>query len=106
MVKVPSKATLTKYGLTEEEWLAILERQGGVCPICKKIPTTGRFVVDHEHVQNYKKLPREEKKKFIRGITDWFCNHAYLGRGITVDRSRNATKYLEEYEQRRPPRKI
>ncbi len=104
MVKVPSKTTLNKYGLTAEEWLAILERQDGVCPVCKQVPTTGRMVTDHEHVKKWRQMPPEQRKLYVRGVTDWFCNHAYLGRGITVERSRNATAYLEAYELRRPPR--
>jgi len=105
MVRVPSKATLSKYGLTEEEWLAILERQGGVCPICKKIPTTGRFVTDHEHCKGWRKFPPGERKKYVRGILCWYDNHKTLSRGITLERVRNTVVYLQEYEQRRPPRK-
>lgn len=33
--RVPSKTTLKKYGLTEEEWLEIVTSLGGVCSFCE-----------------------------------------------------------------------
>jgi hypothetical protein len=97
----PSKATLKKYGLTEDEWWGILHRQGDVCPICEKVPTTGRFVIDHEHVRGWKNMPDSARKRYVRGITCWFDNHSFLGRGITVQKSENVTRYLIEHEARK-----
>jgi hypothetical protein len=97
-IKAPTPATLTKYGLTEERWWEILESQGGVCPIMNMVPSTGRFVIDHEHVRNYKKLPPEERAQHVRGIVSWFANHAYMGRGISVDRAIRVALYLARYE--------
>lgn len=97
-MKPPSQNTLDKYGLTELEWLAILDSQGGVCPICKGVPSTGRFVVDHEHVKGYKKMTPKERALRVRGLLCWFCNHYYVGRCITVEKSRNVTEYLLRYE--------
>lgn len=38
------------YGLTEPEYVSMLERQGGLCVICGLPPHDGRFlVVDHDH---------------------------------------------------------
>lgn len=101
MIRYPSQPTLRKYGLTLDDWIAILDRQGQVCAICKKQPTTGRFCVDHEHVAGFKKMSPEQKKIFVRGLTCWYCNHAYLGRSITIEKSKNVTTYLEEYEKRK-----
>src|SRR4030067_3589897 len=87
---VPSKATLDKYGLDEQQWLQILKDQGWVCPICLKRPNpnkkTGkvRFVTDPYHAKGFKKMSAEQKAANVRGITDWFCTHSYLGRGITL----------------------
>lgn len=106
MIKTPSKATLKKYGLSEEEWKAILDSQGSVCFICKKYPKTGRLCVDHEHVKGWKKMPPEERKKYVRGLLDWFCNHYYLGRGITIEKAKNVVKYLEQYENRQNNEKV
>ncbi len=102
MIKAPSEATLQKYGLTEAEWLSILASQGNVCAICKKVPTTGRFVTDHEHVKGWKKQPPEQRKLAVRGVLCHFCNHYYLSRGITVAKARNVVLYLEAYAARKP----
>lgn len=107
--QAPSADTLKKYGLTEPEWLAILERQGGVCAVCKKEPSPpkahpergGRLCTDHDHVKGFKKMPPELRKLYVRGLLCFFCNHYYAGRGITVFKSKNVTAYLERYEQQK-----
>ena|SRR3990172_8096558 len=99
---VPTEPTLKKYGLDDQLWLAILRDQGWVCPICKKESTTGRFVVDHDHVKGFRKMAAEQKRLYIRGICCWFCNHAYLGRGITVEKAQNVVEYLVAYLARKP----
>jgi hypothetical protein len=105
MILTPKPATLKRYGLSEAEWRAILEKQGGVCAICKRVPSTGRTVIDHFHAKGWKKMPPEQRKLYVRGLCCWFCNHAFLGRGITVEKSRNVTLYLEEFEARKPKEK-
>lgn len=100
----PTPATLKRYGLSAEEWQGILKAQGGVCGICGLVPrnkTTGaiRFVVDHEHVRGWKKLPPEERKMWVRGLVCFWCNFTYLGRGITLAKARNVVKYLERYAE-------
>ncbi len=101
-ISPPTKATLRKYGLSEEDWRRILDEQGGVCPICEKVPSTGRFVIDHFHARGFKKMSPEEKRACVRGLTCWFDNHSFLGRGITVAKARNVVAYLERFEARRP----
>lgn len=100
---MPSKYTLSRYGLSLEEWQAILDRQGGVCPICGKIPSTGRWVVDHEHVKNWKNLPPEVRKSYVRGVLCWYDNRNILTRGVTIEKLKNAVAYLEEYEKNKIP---
>lgn len=95
MVRAPKPATLARYGLTEAEWRGILEAQGGVCFVCQKLPPSGRLCTDHEHVKGWKKKPPEERKRYVRGILCWVCNHYYLGRGITVAKARRVVEYLE-----------
>lgn len=99
MSAAPSAGTLAKYGLSAVEWLAILARQGGVCAVCKKVPN-GRFVTDHAHIRGWKKLPPEKRKIHVRGILCWFCNHSYVGRSITVERSEAVSAYLRAHEAR------
>ena len=100
-LKVPSKATLKKYGLNMEDWNELATKQGHVCYVCKKLTSTGRLCIDHEHVKGWKKLPPEQRKIYVRGLLCWFCNSKYLSRGITVDKLRNGLRYLEEYHARR-----
>lgn len=100
-VHPPSPATLKKYGLTEDAWWSIWERQGEVCAVCGKTPTTGNTHIDHEHVRNYKKLLPEIRASYVRGITCWFCNRWVLARGLTLEKAKNVVRYLEEYEKRK-----
>lgn len=100
MISVPSKATLSKYGLSVEEWQSIADKQQGTCAVCKKEPTTGRLCIDHEHVKGWKKMPPDQRKLYVRGLLCWVCNHYYLGRGISIEKSRNVTTYLESYAAR------
>ena len=44
--------TLYKYSLTKEDYLIMLEKQNGVCAICKKEDPTQRLSVDHCHTTN------------------------------------------------------
>lgn len=102
MILTPKPATLKKYGLSEDEWKAILDRQASVCYVCKIEPTKGRLCIDHEHAKGWKKMPPEQRKLYVRGLLCWTCNHYYLGRGITILKSKNVTEYLEAYQARRP----
>jgi recombination endonuclease VII len=101
-VVVTLDASLKKYGLDEQGWLRILRDQGWVCAICEKPSSTGRYVVDHFHAPKFKDLSPEDKRSLIRCITCWFCNHAYLGRGITIAKAKNVLKVLEDFEARKP----
>lgn len=39
-----------KYGMTEDDYLALYETQGGVCAICKQPPVGNKGLgVDHDH---------------------------------------------------------
>lgn len=93
----PTQKTLDKYGISRQEFYEILKAQDNVCPICEKSPSTGRWVIDHEHVRNWKSLPAEKRRLYIRGILCWFCNSVYLGRAITIKKSQNVTRYLKSY---------
>lgn len=106
MTDHPAKSTLKRYGLTEAEFDAILDRQGGVCPICGRVPgrskKTGRirWATDHDHVRGWKDMPPEKRKHYVRGITCWVCNRWYLSRGITAEKAANIAKYLIDYANR------
>lgn len=101
-VVVPTKQTLDKYGLDEQAWLAILKDQDWACFVCEKLPPSGRLVVDHYHAKGWKKMLKEKRKLYIRGLLCWTCNHYLVGRGVTVQKSRRVTLYLEQFESRMP----
>lgn len=97
-LKEPSKQTLNKYGLILEDWQAIAKRQNYVCAVCERLTSTGRLCIDHFHAKGWAKLPPGERKKWVRGLLCWVCNHYYLGRGITIPKARNVVAYLERFE--------
>lgn len=96
-IRVPSAATLRKYGLSMKEWYAILKRQGGVCAICKKRPPSGRLCIDHHHAEGWKQMEPEDRKQYVRGLLCWTDNHYAVGRGVTLEKARNVVSYLEWY---------
>jgi hypothetical protein len=101
--RLPRPETLAKYGLTGKEWRKILRAQGGVCPICRKFPPSGRLVTDHEHVAGWRSFPPERRKLFVRGITCWTCNRYFLSRGMTEERALHLNQYLRSYRTRSEP---
>lgn len=101
MIQLPTKSTLRKYGLTEADWLAMYHQQDGRCAVCGQVPNTGRLVIDHEHVTRWRARKPEQRKKHVRGLLCWYCNHAYVGRGITVQKARGVLAYLLAYEERK-----
>lgn len=101
-LQVPKLATIKKYGLSLEEWQALADAQGGVCYVCEKLTSTGRLCIDHEHVKNWKRLPPEQRKLFVRGLLCFRCNTTFVGRGVTIQRAERVAAYLRAYAARRP----
>lgn len=100
-VKVPSPSTLKKYGMTAADFIAVWERQKKVCAICKRVPSSGRICIDHEHAPNWKTLKPQYRKLFVRGLLCFFCNYSYCGRGVTIPIAQNLLAYLVDHEVRR-----
>lgn len=98
MIHEPAPATLAKYGLTLEDWYAFIPDD--CCPICEQ--EFERYVVDHQHVLGWKKMAPEERRRYARGVVCRTCNHFILTRYGTPLKHRNAAKYLERYEKRKP----
>lgn len=100
-MNLPSKQTLKKYGLTEDEWLSLYNKYGGRCHVCLRIPqnATRNMHVDHEHIPNWIKLPPEERKRHVRGLICYSCNRFRLTKGTTRKTAKNLHRYLERYEQ-------
>lgn len=101
-IRVPTKATLTKYGLTAEEWRKILRGQGDVCAICKKFPDSGKLMTDHEHVAGFRKMPPELRRMYVRGVICNFCNLFIVRKQMTLSRAIAAVAYLRAYHRYRP----
>ena len=40
----------------------------------------------------------ERRATYVRGVLCWFCNHAYLARGMSVEKARRIAAYLAAYE--------
>jgi len=95
----PSKVTLRKYGLTEAEWIEMWMDQGEICPICGR--SDAPTVIDHEHVRNWKKMPPEKRKLYVRGIPCNWCNRWIIGRGATAQLLINGAHYLLRYGMRK-----
>ena len=98
--RVPTRATLRRYGWAEERWRGRWDEQGGVCPVCGIAPRTGRTVLDHEHVRGWKKLTPAERAEYVRGVVCVTCNHFVLTRYLTVRKALGAAFYLATYEGR------
>lgn len=96
-VRIPAASTLKRYGLTEEDWTARLERQGGVCAVCKRPPSNGTLHIDHEHKTGWKKMLPILRRNYVRGLACWHCNSVWLRRGATPEKLRAAADYLEAY---------
>lgn len=72
------------FNLTLDQWNRILEHQGGVCAICKRVPRAGsHWHTDHDH-----------KTGLVRGILCSQCNRA-LGK---IEDPRWQWRYKEVYE--------
>lgn len=95
----PSPQTLEKYGLTSDEWLAILKAQGWQCPICEK--SHKRWNTDHEHVRGWAKMPPHERKLYVRGVLCWHCNHKVVRDTRDAAQAQRVADYLKAYDERR-----
>lgn len=86
------KRNLARYGLTVDQYDALLEKQGGGCAIClKPMPEEGsghlRLCVDHCHDTGE-----------VRGLLCMRCNTALGALGDSLERLEIAVEYL-----RNPP---
>lgn len=100
-VLIPSKQTLSRYGLVISDWQQMVVEQVGLCAVCGKAPRNGRFNIDHDHVRGWKKMEPSERRKHVRGLICPFCNHYCVGRYMTVERSKRILAYLELHEEKK-----
>lgn len=82
------RKTLQKFGLTLEQYQAMLERQKGVCGICgKENPSGGNLAVDHNHVTGK-----------TRGLLCGTCNTALHKLEKDRDWATRAIGYLDKFD--------
>lgn len=84
-VKASSRrAKLRGYGLDEEGYALILDRQEGVCAICREACATGRkLAVDHDHASGQ-----------VRGLLCSKCNKGLGLFGDSIEGVNKALAYL------------
>ena len=78
---------MRKYGITLEQYNAMLAAQGGVCALCKMPGRFGKYDkldVDHCHETGR-----------VRGLLCITCNHALGILGDNVEALEKAIKYLK-----------
>lgn len=76
-----------KYGLSLEQYEAMLAAQGGVCAVCGEPPADGkRLAVDHDHTTGR-----------VRSLLDDRCNVA-IGMALdSPERLRSLADYLDSH---------
>lgn len=93
-VRVPTLATMRKYGLDRSCFDKLCARQHGLCAVCFSLPDSRMLVIDHEHVKGFKKLPPQEKRKHVRGLLCTYDNFRMIPRGMTRDKANFVASYL------------
>ncbi len=87
LVKIKARASHLKraYGITTEQYDALLAKQNGCCAICGKHHTEFKkaLSVDHDH-----------KTGEIFGLLCTFDNHRFVGRVRDPNRYHRAAEYL------------
>lgn len=83
-------AGLRKYGLTLNDYDAMLKAQGGGCAGCKQKPRGRRLAVDHDHATGH-----------VRGLLCTRCNHTAGRYKDSSEELRGLLRYLEKHSQLR-----
>jgi hypothetical protein len=84
-------ALMKLYGITEEQYDELLQKQGGSCGVCKRPASQfrNRLAVDHDH-----------HTRAIRGLLCTMCNRNVIGRhraGLGgVELFAHASEYLKQ----------
>ena len=75
------------FGITEEQYDALLQRQSGCCAVCQRPATTfsKRLAVDHNH-----------QTLEIRGLLCVNCNRYVIGRHTDANLLDSAARYLRQ----------
>lgn len=86
--KAKDRNLRNRYGVTLEQFEAILEAQGGICPVCEQSDKV--MCLDHNH-----------KTLEVRGVVCLNCNLRVIGGASDQDHKLvNAAKYVTDYPAR------
>ena len=99
LLKVPTKATLRKYGLSYVAWARIAMQQGSVCAICGNLPKSGRLQIDHFHAKGWRKMIPMQRASYVRGLCCFRCNSQFLRRGLTWQLAKKVVDYLQAFDR-------
>lgn len=99
-IRPPTPTTLKRYGLTVEDWLGLLAAQGWKCPICLRRAGL-LWNTDHDHVRGWKRMPPEQRRRYVRGVLCAHCNHRRVNSRMSSAEALRIAKYLAAYEARR-----
>lgn len=77
------------YGITDEEYDALLKYQGGRCYICQRKSNSKRLAVDHDHETG-------EVRGLLCPDDKRGCNHAILGNIRDLAMAKRIVTYLED----------
>lgn len=86
----PDSFKFWKYGITQEEYLAKLEKQNFKCGICGTSSPGGRhdsWHIDHNHETNQ-----------VRGLLCWLCNSGLGKFKDSVNILTSAVEYLKKHK--------
>ena len=86
----PTPATLRTYGLSFEDWLALVQLDGAVCAVCGRLPPSARLHIDHVHTPGWRQMDPEERRLFVRCLACSQCNRYVIGRSATLSKLRRA----------------
>jgi hypothetical protein len=94
-LKVPTRATLRKYGMSEDDWRWLEFLSGGLCGVCGNEFGTKAVAIDHVHARGFKRMSPAEKRLCVRGLVHRLpCNRYYVAK-LTLDTARAVVRYLE-----------
>lgn len=77
-----------RYGISSDEFDALFKRQGSKCGICQRTDAK-QYVCDHDHTTGA-----------VRGILCRNCNSGIGKIGDTLERARQAVRYLEDHNEK------
>lgn len=75
-----------RHGITEQDFLNIIEKQNGCCPICGNALDIKQAVIDHDHTTNR-----------VRGLLCVNCNTGLGKLGDSVSSLIKAVRYLNDH---------